>query len=384
MFYFANYISVTFLGVTGYDSILKIILVASPFIVVYSLVEAYLKGKQEINLLLKINIISSILTVLFIYPLLYYFDFEGIAFYFIVLSIIPLIIYSILERKEIKELFRSKIDFNSQIIKNILKIGSVSLFSSFLFQFSILHLRKFIILNFDTQFAGIYQSLLGLSMNYFILIYSFLSTYSLPKIASLNVNHEINSEINEQFRFLLFIIVPMILLILTFRYLFLKIFYTAEFLDASNLFYIQIFGDLFKSFGALFSIWLIPRMKIKVLMSIDFCFNLTFIALPYLLINIFPDNIIIIPITYAASYFVHFVLICLYTYSSINFRFNKNSMKNIVVSILTIIAGIVINVFIPNASYFIIFVLLGFNAYLIIDRQEYSRIKIIVKNYIYK
>lgn len=372
---FSGLISEGFLGVTEYNLLFNLIILSSPFLVLFTIIESYLKGLQNLNLLIKINVLSATISIVLLYPFIFYFGFNGVGLYYFLFSLIPILLYIYLEKGTLKTIYKVKSTIDKKIIYGILKIGSVSLLSSFLFQISLLQLRKFIIVNFDANFAGLYQSLLALSMNYFILIFSFLSMYTLPKISSIKTNEEVNSELNEQFRFILFIMVPMILVILTFRFVFIHVFYTSEFVLAGDWFYIQIIGDFFKSLGALFSIWLIPRMRIKVLMIIDISFNAVLIFSPYILLSLFPSKFIIIPIAYSVAYFIHFSLTILYTFFHLNFRFKLQSLKIFILSIITLIGGIVINYYFTNLAYYIIFILIVIYSVLVLEKDEVVRIK---------
>ena len=379
---FSEYICNTFLGIYGYNKIFIIIILATPFLVMYSLAESYLKGFQKLNSLLKINIISSIINVIIIFPLLQFYNLEGVSIYFFIISLIPISYYIYLERSYLKYVFLNNDKFKIDSIKKILKIGVVSLVSSVMFQIALLQIRRFIILNFDINYAGLYQSLLGLSSNYIMIIFSFISYYTLPKISSLKTNLQINDELNLQLRFLLFLVIPMILMVLTFRILLLRTFYSNEFLEASNLFYFQVLGDLVRSFGALFSIWLIPKMKIKVLFIVDISSSLILILLPYLLIALMPNNLIIIAIAYFVSFLSHFIMVFLYTTYSLRFRLNYDNLKNIGISCISVILAFLINIYFPELSYYIVVLIILLNSYFILEKNEIKKMVSFVTNYL--
>lgn len=378
---FSDFICSTILGIQGNQYIFILIILSTPLMVAFSIAESYLKGYQNLNLLLKITVISSSISIIVILPLLYYYKLLGVSIYYFVISLVPLISYIYYDRESIKYIYHNREKFSFASINKILKIGVVSLLSSSMFQFSLLQIRKFIIVNFDINLAGIYQSLIGLSSNYFLIIFTFISYYTLPKVSGLKKDFEIQNELNIQLRFLMFIVIPMILIVLTFRSFLIELLYSKEFLVSSDLYYFQLLGDFVKSLGALFGIWLIPRMKFKVLFCIDITFNLLFIFSPYILYSLIPNNLVIIPLTYFISFSIHFLLVFLYTKYSLNFKFNAKSIKILFISIATLSISFIINIYYQEMSYYLIFMIILLNSYFVLDREELNKIKLFLRNY---
>lgn len=378
---FSKFICNDILGIYNYETVFMIIFAATPFLVLFSVIESYLKGFQRLNTIIRLNVVTSIVNIIIIFPILQYFNIYGVSVYFFIISIIPIVYYLYLDWDNLKNILFKILRINIEPIKIILKIGLVSLYSSLLFQISVLHLRKFIIIYFNIHDAGIYQSLLGLSTNYFMIIFSFLSYYTLPKISSLISNDEISSELNQQLRFLLFIIVPMVIIVLSFRNYFIKIFYSNDFIQVTDLFYFQLLGDFAKSLGALFGIWLIPKIKIKVLIFIDTLFNLILIFLPYLVYNYYSQNIIIIPFTYMIAFSTHFILVYLYSKHSLKFKFDIKTLQSLLISVCSLLIAYVSNIYFPNIAVYIILVIIAVNSYFILNKNEIIKLKQILLNF---
>lgn len=377
-----NVISEFILGETGYTAVIILLISSIPFIILYNIIESYIKGSQKINLYIKLNFYTLLISVIIIYPLLYYGNIIGAAIYFLIISAVPILFFIKNEWELVKLILKERFTIDFKPIKFIIQLGFVSLYSSVLLNISVLLIRKFIINNFNIQSAGIYQSLYGLSTNYFLVIFSFISYYTLPKISKLKSDFEICDELNIQFRFLILMVIPMILLVLTFRIYLLKIFYSSEFLEAADLFYFQLFGDFFKSLGALFGIWLIPRFKIKILFFIDTIFSLVFIFLPYLLIMLFPNKLFIIPLTYFIAYFIHFFMIFSYTKLKLLFKFNSKNVFTFAIALLTLIIISILNYYYQNIILFLFLPILILSTYLILDKSEILKIKHFILNYI--
>lgn len=351
--------------------ILIIILLAAPFTVTYSLVEPYLKAKGEINTIVKVSIISNIVPFLILIPLIIYFGISGVSYYLLLYGCFPIIIFLFFfNRNFFKKIKSSNETLELEKKKSILKVGIVSLISSFLFQFSIIYIRKFSINSFGIENTGIYQSLLSLSTNYFTFIYVFLANYSLPKLAVVTSNSEISDEINNNFRLLLFILIPIVIIVFTYREFIIQLVFSNSFASASNYIFFQLVGDIFRAFGALFGLWLVPMEKLKVLIAVDFIMNFLLISLPYIFFNFFHLNIVSLPVTYLISFFIHFLLLFLFTRRSLHFKFTPRNLNNIVISFAVFIISFIAASYFVFYGYFLIPVLLIIWTWFFLETEE--------------
>jgi len=381
-FVFRNEILELLIGTNEYKFVYIMLLAASPFVVVYSIIEAFLRGHGEINAIVKISIISNIISVVFLTLAIYFFSITGVALYLFVFGIMPFLVYFIVMKS--KKSFHIDLNLLKNISKQdrskILKIGSVSLFSSLLFQFVIISLRKFIIANFGMDDNGIYQSIFGLSSNYFVLIYIFLVNYTLPKFASMVNNEDIIRELNDNLRFLFFLLVPMIVMVFSYRDILIYLFYSKAFLKGSDYLLFQLIGDIFRIMAALFGLWLIPKMRVKKIMLIDLTFSLSLFLLPYLLIKIVGVNLIIIPLSYMIAFFIHFVLFFSVTVSELKFKFGVKQIKTISVSLIILAINFFLSVYLKQYGYFTSILLISIWVYLVTDINERKSVLVLVGN----
>ncbi len=352
-----------------------IILISVPFVVLYNLIEPLLKAKGMINVLVKITILSNVLTLPLLILLIIYFGITGVSIYIFIFNAFPLILYLLFfDRTIVPNVIKSNRKIDVKIRASILKIGLISLLSSFMFQFSLIFIRKFSISNLGFENAGIYQSLISLSSNYFMFIYIFLSNYSLPKLSTFNTTEEICLELNNNFRLLVFIIVPIIVLIFTYKNFVINLIFSPSFSTASNYIGYQLIGDIFRAFAALFGLWMIPRQKLKILFIIDFSMNICFIIFPLVLFGIFKMEINSLSITYLFSFFVHFVLYYLYTRKQLNFRFSRQNSYNIFISGAVIILVFLLSIYFPSYAFYFAPIGLLIWVYLYLETSEQKAI----------
>lgn len=378
---FSDLIMDFLVGDKQYSYILVFALLSSPFVVMYSLSEAFLRSMENISKIVKISILSNIICLVILYPLIYYYKFLGVGIYYLVFGVTPLIMYGILNLKEIKIFLKTpKVILEKKQKLIVYKIGFISLLSSLLHQSAIILLRKFSISYFGLEDTGIYQSVLSISVTYFALLYIFLNNYTLPKLSTLNSDEDINIELNQNTKFLILLVIPMITILFTYRELAFKIFFTSSFLRATDLLFIQLSGDIFRTLAALFGLWLIPRLRIFHLILIDFIFNLSLITLPYLYYYLLGNKLLILPLTYLTAFFIHFILYFIYTTINLKFRFNQNLLKIILYSIVLILITYMILPYFKLFSYPAIIILLFIWIYLSVTKTERYKTVELIKN----
>jgi len=317
-----------------------IILASAPFMVAYSISDAFLRCYGKLSQIVLIAIVSSVSSLLLLYPLIEYLGMTGVSFYFFLSGVFPFVAFLIINRSYVKKILNKKIEHLLDLKSQILKMGSVSLLSSFLFIGSFIILRKFVIDNLGLVDNGIFQSVVALSNSIFMIIYSYLSTYLLPKLSKYIKNKEINEELDNSFRFILFMIVPSIILAFSYRYLIIRAIFSVEFLKASDIIIYQFLGDFFRCLSGLFCLWLIPRMRIRTIMTFDIIMNLSLVLLPYIYMLLFNKIFLgIVPISYMVAMILHFIMYLSITIKDLHYRISAHTLRTIIISALCISAS---------------------------------------------
>lgn len=370
--FFSNPFTNALVGSTEYNLLFIIIILGVPFTASYSIIDGFLKSFGAISTIVRISVIATILSTLVLIPLVIYFNVIGVALSIFFLGLLPMTIFAIKYRKQFRSFFRFKdlIQINLGEKWNVLKIGIVSIAAALMHQGAIILMRRLIISEFGEVDNGIYQSVLGISLNYFAIIYAFLSNYTLPKISSIKDNFDLVTELNGNLRFLMVIIVPSILLIFSFRDIVLQLVYTKEFLEAKNLFLFQLIGDVFRMLAALFGLWLIPKMKIIPLLIIDFVFNALLIILPFSLVTFWKHDLMVFPLVYMIAFFFHFIMYFVYTKKIIKFRFTNDSIKTLLYGALIVLFGFSLSSLTIEYGHVAVFILLGSWFFLVFNKEE--------------
>ena len=380
IFLFSENISYLLVDSVNENKILKIIALSIPFTVVYAIFESFLRSSNQINKMVKVTVLTAVITVPALFILILFFKIEGIAFYILIGSIIPFMMMLFYCKKIFSKDVREKSEnLTAHDIKNVFKAGITSLFAFLFNQLVILYLRKFIISNFSNEDNGIYQAVLGLSMNLFAFIYSFLGNHTLTQMSVNKVegkdDQKLISIINETARFILIILVPILVLMYSYKNLIIILLYSEKFFNANNLLIFQFIGDSFRIFASLFSLWLFSRMKIKILIIVDLIFNISLFLLPNLFLLYTQNDLRIVPVAYMIASFIQFILFFIYTKISLNFKFNFVTRKYIFLSIFILVLNFLISNFLQEYSMYLSWILLSVWGFVLINYIEKMSLK---------
>ena len=368
---FSSNITNFILGSSEYSNILILLVIAIPFMVNYSIFDSFLRSFEQIDRIVRISIISNAVSLLILIPLIYYYKISGVIIYILVAGIMPFLLFIVQFRNIFRDYlgeFKIKLDRLDKL--NVFKIGLSSLLAFFMFQSVIILLRKFIISNFGLEENGLYQSLLGISLNYFIIIYSFFTNHTLPQLSMCETDLDIISILDSTTKFLMFIIVPLTLILFNYRDIILLLLYSQSFVGASDLLIFQLVGDLFRIFAVLFSLWLIPKMRVRQLILIDFIFNCALLVLPYILIIVYQHSLKVVPISYMLAFIIQFLLYFIYTKRNLNFKFSKKTMSILLISGVVLLLSFIFSWFYKYYGYFAIYVFLIIWIYLVFKHVE--------------
>ena len=376
VFLLSDSISIFLLESAEYSGYVKVISLAIPFIVLNSIMEGFLRGLKQIKLYVKLIIVSNVVNLLFLVPLVLLFGITG-AIFGIISSYLIYVVFSFITMK--KEgllqgirLFRS---IDGTLFKKLLKVSFALLISGAMFQLTLLILRKMIISEFGIYSNGIFQSVIGISVNYFAFIFLSLSTYSFPTVSKLFLNEEISSELNINVRYIVSLMVPLIIILFVFRSFVISILFTSEFLPAEDLFAFQFLGDFFKALSWSIGIWMVPKMKLKEFLLLEFILNFNLIFFFWFMLAFLGNNLYFVSLSYFLAFAVHAVLNFLVAKRSLNFSFGNKNRKLLIISLIFLIPVILISQYYVSIGYWLVFPALVSWLLLVVDKKEFKDLK---------
>lgn len=360
-----------------YDNLIIFLSLSFPISIITIVFDAYIRGMKRFNLF-TINAIGTgvIGTIVFVASAIIFFV-DGIGFAYLLSAVICLLYsYYLLKRNNlfsIKKILgaRGKSDV---FIRNIIKLGIASVIVGAMNQLSFLFIRSRMISEFGLVVNGYYQTIIGMSSNYFLLFSMILGVYSLPALSSIANNDEFNQEINNTLKISTFLIVPVVTLMFVFREQIVVLLFSKDFNEATHLFYYYLFGDFFRILGLSSCLWLIPRMKIKSWLFIEMILNISLILWYLVLTNLLGVKSESFSVSYFISYCLYFIISFLYLVYSNNFKLTASNYKLINLSVIAVSLLLFISNVNIIAGYIIIFPLIVAWFLLSFDKENYLKI----------
>jgi len=202
--------------------------------------------------------------------------------------------------------------------------------------------------------AGVFAAVLAMSGQSIIVITDSIGTYSLPNLSSLKSNEDFYNELNQILRLAIVLSTPIILALFMLKELVITLFYSSEFLEATKLIGIQLFGEFFKAVGWSLGIALLPLKRLKAIVTIDVAWSVLYIALSYFTIHRFGLSGTVF--AYLICYVLHVTANYLYLKKIIHFSIWAQNLKLLAISV--ILLGFVVFFLRPHWGYYVFAALL--------------------------
>jgi PST family polysaccharide transporter len=297
---------------------------------------SFLQGLKRINVLAKIKIFKSLLSLLFIAPLVYFYKLDGAILSVLVLTIVHFALCFHYLRKENnhRKLFHWH-KFDSGILEKLLPYGFASLLTGATYYLSHLLLKLTIIHSLGIEMNGIYQPVWALTMTYPAIVLSSMSSYSYPRLCELHSNKEIVEELNGVIRVSLLLIVPVMFFILIARKPIIQVLYSDSFLPCIDYMPIQILGDFFKVLVWTTGAFLLPTKRLKAFIWLGVLPDSLLVVFALILVKQYQLHGIAAAFT--ICFITTFVVYYLYAKREIQFYFWGRNRRLIAFSVLSIV-----------------------------------------------
>lgn len=155
---------------------------------------------------------------------------------------------------------------------------------------SLLMVRNILIAQVGWEQAGHWQAVWKISEVYLGVITMALSTYFLPKLASLEGIGAILREIKTTAKIVMPIVLLLAILVYLLRDVAIKLLFTEAFAPARDLFAIQLVGDVVKIMSWLYAYPMLSRGATKWFMGTEIAFSVIFVLLAYVFVENFGVN----------------------------------------------------------------------------------------------
>lgn len=306
-FMLSNPLALWAFGDTQYFWIVAITAIALPLSVINTLVGSVINGLHQYRRFVGLGIISVVVATGAMVAMVIKFGLNGAMIataLFLNISGLVMLIGAIRQ-----PWFRFKYWWGNTDKTSIKGIGgyvAMAITSAATQPIAMLMVRNILISQVGWEQAGHWQAVYKISEVYLGVITVGLSTYFLPKLASLKGVDAIVQEIQTTAKIVMPIVLLLAITVYLLRNIAISLVFTEAFRPAENLFAIQLVGDVLKILSWLYAYPMLSRGATKWFIFTEIGFSISFIFLAYFLVEKYGTNGA--NIAYALNYFFYLII----------------------------------------------------------------------------
>ena len=287
---FRNYISKLVFGSESFVNLFFIALLTFPLIIIDNIFYSILKGFKGISHISKARIGIIIINLLIFLPLIYFFKLKGAILFFPISYLVSISWNSYFAYRfylrpndiSFKTVIGAPVKSNFQ--KEMLTFSSYGIVISLISMASVFVSRSIVVSSIGIDKLGVYSPIerwAGLFTGFLLPAFN---TYLYPRFCEIKSNVEASGILNDALRLTTFALLPLLTFAIPFRYLFIKLFYSSEFIDAVNYLPYHFMGVVFNVWSFTFAQSMTPRGYIRQHSIFNFSYYSLNILLAYLLV----------------------------------------------------------------------------------------------------
>ena len=258
-----NYVKFYIFGNQSFGFLVIAYALLSPFANLQFLLLNYLQGKQGHKFVILINSIGYVLNIILSFYLIINYHLIGAMIQLIVVPIILMIISLFIIHKKVVFFNLISIHYvNFSVIKGLLVFSLMNLVSGALTPLSFIFIRYLVQSNLSADEAGVWSSIVRISVFYMTFVSSICNLYFYPKLSKTEIFSEYKAIIAEYYRKFIPIVFLGLLLCFVLQKVVILLIYTEDFLILRDYFYLQLIADFVKSLSLIFVYLLIAKKKI--------------------------------------------------------------------------------------------------------------------------
>lgn len=307
---FSKFLANKILNSEDYGYVFIVFGFAIIFYALNNLLLSILNGFQLYKKFVTINIINSLIGLVFTITLVYFWQLKGALISLISYqSTMFFITFWMLKKQYWVAFISFKEKLAKQVAQKYFHYTLMAITTAVTVPVSQLFIRSYVISNISIVDAGYWEGMNKLSSMYLMIITSSLGVYFLPKLAELNTNLELRKEIFKVYKIIMPILAIGLISIYLLRYFVVSVLFTADFAPMSSLFAYQLIGDFFKIAAWLLAFNMVAKSMTKTFIATEIIASLTFIVLALYFVNI--NGVVGITQAYMINYIVYLLIMLL-------------------------------------------------------------------------
>ena len=270
-----------------------------------------LNGYKEFKKFVIVNIITSIVALIFTLILVYFFNLPGALIANVTYQSVILFVTIFFVRKSVwydKKYLLQK--FDRKIVRKFLSYSLMALVTAATMPIAQLLIRGYLIKEHSITEAGYWEAMNRISGLYLMFVTTSLGVYYLPKLSEIKNKKLLRKEVLKTYKFVLPVVFTSLLIMYLVKDFVIVILFTQEFYPVKNLFSWQLLGDFFKIASWILAFILVAKSKTKVFIITEIVFSVSIVLLSYYFINL--NGVIGATQAYCLNYFLYFIFMLIY------------------------------------------------------------------------
>lgn len=306
LLFVGDWLSTWLLHRTDMSSVFVWLGLALPAMAANNLLMAIINGKKEVGIYVLANIIGSLLSLVVIGLLAYYFGLYGALVAFTINPAIVLISTAAMVAR--RDWFRARFlwgQMNRSALRELSGFGLMGLTSALTLPVTFMLIRDHLATTLGLSAAGYWQASWKISEIYLMLVTTTLSVYYLPRLAEIRTAHELKTEIMKIYRFVMPVVLVGAATIYLLRDFIIHTLFTPDFIPMRELFSWQLAGDVIKIGSWILAYIMFGRAMVKVFVITEIAFSMSFVLLSWLLVGLF--GLVGVSMAYAINYSLYWI-----------------------------------------------------------------------------
>lgn len=285
---FAQALSEFTFDTADYTFEIRLLSIAVFFNLIQAGQSALIQGMRRIKDLARMSILSSVMGTVLSLPLIYFFEFDGVSYYLVVLAIGQFLVSLYYARKiKIQDIKVSWFKAFKES-KGMVKLGFSFMGGAIAAIISAYLIRVIIIRDLSLADAGIYQAAFALSGLYIGIILQAMGKDFYPRLTAIAFDSKKEIQlINEQTQVGMVLAAPGLMFTLAFAPLAIRLLYSGEYLDAFPILQWMILGVFLRTISWPMGYLFIARAKGKKFLLTQVLSNVLLLVSTYFFIKYF-------------------------------------------------------------------------------------------------
>ncbi|MEY3996190.1 MAG: hypothetical protein RL344_533 [Pseudomonadota bacterium] len=319
VFLFAKSLAQWALGNQEYSWLVIVAAISLPLSVAGTLIGSVINGQENYRRFVSLGMISVVLSTCVMVFLIIQYQLDGAllsAALFTSISGLIMLLGSINQPWFKLKYWWGKAD--KVHLKNIGGYVAMAITSAATVPVSLVLVRNILVDKVGWEQAGHWQAVYKISEVYLGVITIALSTYFLPKLATLKDSQSILLEIKNTAKIVMPIVITMAIIVYFLRDFAISVLFTEAFRPARDLFAIQLVGDVIKILAWLYAYPMLSHGATKLFIFSEVFFSISFVLLTFMLVNIY--GVDGANISYVANYAIYFIFVFITANKAIYFK----------------------------------------------------------------